>query len=347
MEKIIQILTNTNCNLNCTYCYEQDKICEINDINDIKTFLNIQLCNLNNENIIIDLIGGETFLYPKLINEIIHYTNQININNKIIFKITTNGTLIHKDKEIQNIFLNNENLKVDLSIDGLKEIHDLNRKYLNGKGSYDDIIKSIEWLKENKQFHKVSAKATFNHKTIHQYTNSIIHLINLGFKNINPNLVAEEKWDLEKDVYIIFRQLINIIDYINYNKITDVNLFQISDKIDYEKLNFNNKTKSWCGSCRNIICLGFNNILYGCNRFCTNTNINLGYIKDDNIIIENIELIKEVQNEYNLYPEECKKCDILNFCPNCIVLSYEYKNYLNNKNMCGWTYALMLSKFYV
>jgi uncharacterized protein len=64
-----------------------------------------------------------------------------------ILNLITNGTLI--DKHIDTI--KKHNYRLQISLDGPKELHDKNRIYRGSdKGSFDDIIKNIQLCKENK-----------------------------------------------------------------------------------------------------------------------------------------------------------------------------------------------------
>ena len=76
--------------------------------------------------------------------------------------------------------------KIYVSLDGPENIHDMNRIYHDGTGSYNDVIAGIEKLKKNGIDIIPSAVIT----PIYTDLNSIVeHFINLGFKTMTFNLV--------------------------------------------------------------------------------------------------------------------------------------------------------------
>jgi len=89
--------------------------------------------------------GGEPFLNFELIKTLVPYIKKKMRGKQFIFNITTNGTLLNE--EIIT-FLATHNVSLMVSLDGPKEVHDLNRCYGSGKGSYDQVMKNIELAKE-------------------------------------------------------------------------------------------------------------------------------------------------------------------------------------------------------
>ncbi|CAM1358679.1 Radical SAM additional 4Fe4S-binding SPASM domain [Tenacibaculum sediminilitoris] len=60
--------------------------------------------------------------------------------------IQTNGTLINQD---WCDFFKKYQFTIGISLDGVEESHNLNRKYSNNKGSYTDVVNSIRLLQKN------------------------------------------------------------------------------------------------------------------------------------------------------------------------------------------------------
>lgn len=93
----------------------------------------------------ITFYGGEPLLNFKLIKEIINYLKSIGEDNSFIYSITTNGTLL--TNEIIDFLVTND-FVISVSLDGPEEIHDNNRKYIDGRGSFSTVIKNILQLRE-------------------------------------------------------------------------------------------------------------------------------------------------------------------------------------------------------
>ena len=68
-----------------------------------------------------------------------------------------------------------------LSIDGPKDVHDFNRKYSNGNGSYDDVVKNIPIFKANGINLKASAVLTDYYP---EPLKIVQHLLSLGFSEV-------------------------------------------------------------------------------------------------------------------------------------------------------------------
>jgi len=144
------------CPLRCKYCYVKKENKDMNrEILDKSIDFGLRKAiEINADYFHLSLTGGEPFLKPKLIyrsiNELEKKLKKINLRFQPT--ITTNGTLFNKKILL---FLKKKKLSLlDISIDGYKQIHDKNRKYSNGKGSYflveknsKKILKIIPWAR--------------------------------------------------------------------------------------------------------------------------------------------------------------------------------------------------------
>ena len=363
----IQILTNLDCNLRCTYCYE-NKNRGANDCKSMMDFIYARyyenffdlLTNGDeiNRDVVIDFIGGETLMYPETLEKLCKYAYYCHASlfaNKgsLTFSISTNGTLIER-QDVQDFLLKWKNhISLGFSIDGTKEIHNDCRIDTQGKGSYDRAVAGYNWAKNNLCPHRIGVKATYCHKTIDRYAEGVINLIKLGFTNIAANVIFEETWTKEEAPKIA-EQFNAVTDYIFDNNLEEkVHLFQINHEdldMRHYKAETCPKDQNHCGTCTHMMCLGFDNKLYGCNRFCTMTNpIPIGELKDGKIKITNRSFIDEVSKKYELWPQECKECPYETQCASCSAIPYETDNvreYINSKTQCGFTHAIVAARLY-
>ena len=275
-QNIVTICLTENCNLSCKYCYMTGK--NMSKKIEFETAAKAIDCILkskhiyNKEAVIWDFIGGEPFLEIELLDNISDYIKEKMKESlhpwakNYKFRIVTNGILYGSKKVQEYIRKHHENLVVEISIDGNKRKHNMQRVYSNGKGSYDDVIKNIPlWLS---QFKNTYTKATFAHDDLPYIKDSIIHLWNLGIKSISANIVFEDVW--AKDDPIIFEnQLRFLADYIfeqelwkkeGYNlKFFDPTIgFPLSDK-------FGNMT--YCGAGLDIVAIACDGRFFPCIRF--------------------------------------------------------------------------------
>ena len=357
----IQILTNLDCNLRCTYCYE-NKDRGANRYESMQDFITARYREHKpqdtDRDVVIDFIGGETLMYPLMLDRLCtftHYLHYTILGNKgnLTFNISTNGTLIERQAVRRFLLKWANHLSLGFSIDGTKEIHDDCRIDTQGKGSYDRAVAGYEWAKKNLCSHRIGVKATYCHKTIDRYAEGVINLIKLGFTNIAANVIFEETWTKEEAPKIA-EQLNAVTDYLFENGLEEkVHLFQINhEELDmrHYKAESGSKDQNHCGTCTHMMCLGFDNKLYGCNRFCTMKNpIPIGDLTDRNIKINNQQFIKEVSEQYLLWPQDCKECPYETQCASCSAIPYETENvreYINSKSQCGFTHAVIAARLY-
>lgn len=355
----IQIQTNLNCNLACTYCYE----CKgrgANDAQTIKQFVcarykQSKVADTNRE-VTLDFIGGESLLYPKLLDEICEYTAKLhkdmNCSGPLTFGISTNGTLIAEDKEVQE-FLLKWRPYIGFSIDGTKDIHNDCRIDRDGNPTYDRAVAGWKWANEHLCPQRMGVKATYCHKTIGRWAQGVINLIELGFTDIAANTVFEEQWTLE-EATTVARQMCSVVDYLFQHQLEDtVNIFQINQKnldMCHYVAKSGPKEQNHCGTCTHMLCLGFDGLLYGCNRFCTMPNpIPIGHMDGDKIVIDREDFCAEVARQYELWPDECKKCPYGSQCPSCSAIPYEQDGpeaFFARKPQCGFTHAMVAARLY-
>lgn len=127
-----------------------------------------------------------------LIKQVVGYAKEkaISLNKTLSFCVTTNGTLLTKDI---CRFLDHHNFTVIISLDGNETIHNTNRKYQNGQGSYNKMLQGLNNLKnEFRSLNKVIIRGTFVRNSW-RFTDSFKHLAGLGFKNISLEPAAGHK----------------------------------------------------------------------------------------------------------------------------------------------------------
>lgn len=182
------IWVTEKCNLRCTYCYEVEKRCI--DMNDdvMKMTVSFILENMEQEKAnMINFHGGEPLLAADSIRNIISECNRI---GRFSYSLTTNGTLVN-DSIIDELKKNH--VYVSLSIDGTKEIHDLNRKKYDGSGTYDVAIKSLKALQ--KKNIDVRVRMTITPVTVSSLYDSVISIAEMGAGTIVAMIdLYDDRW---------------------------------------------------------------------------------------------------------------------------------------------------------
>lgn len=143
------------CNLRCKYCcysgiYDRRRThqdVELSDDNLYKCVEFIgQTMDVSSPYITICFYGGEALLSKQKIERIISILRQNYSNTNFVFSISSNGLLL-TESNIKWI-CETPNLKVVITIDGDKAMHDKNRVTASNRGSFDIIIRNLTKFKE-------------------------------------------------------------------------------------------------------------------------------------------------------------------------------------------------------
>ena len=177
IRQLILHVTN-HCNLRCRYCYffsqTYDYAPDLKKINMQEKVaykaIDIYLASLNkqleknpNEKGAITFYGGEPLLNFELIKKCVKYVKERQSN--VSFHLTSNGTVINK--EILDFLIDN-NFYLSISLDGPKDMHDKNRVYSDGQGSYQTVYENLAFIKQyNLKYFmtNMQALAVFDWKT--------------------------------------------------------------------------------------------------------------------------------------------------------------------------------------
>lgn len=152
MQSITLELTE-KCNLRCKYCiYGKDYSDYRNfgtkemSIEVAKKAVDFLIEHHGDEEFHVGFYGGEPLLCFDKIKEIVSYVKEKYHGDKIYFSMTSNMTLM--TKEMAEYFANVGNFTIMCSIDGPEFIHNENRVYVNGKGTFNDAIRGVKYVAE-------------------------------------------------------------------------------------------------------------------------------------------------------------------------------------------------------
>ena len=144
----LKLHVTEKCNLRCSYCYLSEVKHSVNYRNMSKSsiekaFRFVLKAYPAIKKIRINLFGGEPLLFDN-INFVIKKAEEVFAEQERYIVFVTNGTYLPED-----VFevLQKQNVYFSLSLDGDKQTHDLLRKDVLGKGSYDLIEKNIPRFK--------------------------------------------------------------------------------------------------------------------------------------------------------------------------------------------------------
>lgn len=188
--KDITINVTNSCNLNCAYCFEHNKNGLKMSTNMVEKIIDKSYENyvLNNETkfpFVVNFFGGEPFLAFDVMEHAMKYANNKKYN--ISFGVTTNLTML-TDHMID--IIEEYELGLLVSVDGIKKIHDRNRC-----NSYDIVISNLKKLIDRGLKHLIEIRMTVMPADLKDLLSGIQELYNLGLDNIAPVPVTDTKWE--------------------------------------------------------------------------------------------------------------------------------------------------------
>jgi len=143
------------CNLECKYCFYEDEAQSRNcknmglmKENTVDSLLNKAFAEIERDGMVsFAFQGGEPTLagLDYFRNFVLKAKSGCPKNVKISFSIQTNGILINEEWAK---FFKDENFLVGISIDGYKDLHNINRQYHTGEGTWNKVIKSLLLLQK-------------------------------------------------------------------------------------------------------------------------------------------------------------------------------------------------------
>lgn len=333
--KSITFIVTKDCQLACKYCYlvgknETERMTWETAKAAIDYILDHEEDrNFKQESVVFDFIGGEPFLEIDLIDKICDYIKSEMFRrnhhwfNSYRFSFSTNGINYDSEKVQKFIEKNRTHLSIGITIDGTKRKHDLNRVYKGSeKGSYDDVVRNIPlWTK---QFPEAGTKVTISSADLPYICESVLHLYDLGIKQVNINCVFEDVWK-EGDDQLFEEQLTELADKIIDGGKYEENACSFFSENMGKPLDCKLQNNNWCGAGRMLAVDAAGNF-YPCTRFAQYS------LRDKEAWI--IGNTKDGIDENKLRPfltldrctqstEECKDCEVAEGCAWCQGENYD------------------------
>ena len=321
-----------SCNLACKYCFVQQKP-HFMTIDLAKQTIDWLVNNLKNKNSLLvdkkldkadlNFFGGEPMLlYDDIIVPLVLYTEE-KYPNLVHFGITTNGTLLNKERID---FLKEHNFSILLSIDGDKETQNFNRPQRNGEGSFDLVEKNIDYLLQN--FPTTTFRATIYQPTVKYLYENYLYAISKGFRNIFLCPNAREDWteehieELKLELNKIYLHRIacylNDIEPIGFTLIDKA----FCDILEHDLQIYNNEFNNLSPNRRVIRCgigtgsasVAYDGKIFGCQEQDSRDTNDYFYIGN---IFDGIDVNRHnrILSDYN--KAEKLVCENQNLCENC------------------------------
>lgn len=332
----VRINVSNMCNFKCSYCFaNQGNYSKEDKLMDTETAKKI--CNYIKSNFKyvtdIGFFGGEPFLNYKAIKTI---CEEMPAGTR--FNIITNMSILNED--IIHL-IKKYNISVTASIDGTKEINDLNRITKNDNPTYDLVSKNIKQLLDNniKLSMIESTYTSFAHKKyskieIAKFLSKEFHAKHILISDVDTK---DPEFKLPYDsVYNkdnLTMSLESIFSNIASNKI-------ILTCIEAKALIFfvtKDNTDHFCTPGITTLIFDENGDIWPCQSFISKEKFKMGNISDNLDENTNFDLVQKKLFDFRKSKQkECKNCVAKYWCQACLprILSEDNDSIDIKKEMC-------------
>lgn len=341
------------CNLRCGYCvyggnyarrtHSNLRMSEATALKAIDFFIEH---SGNSPALHLAFYGGEPLIEFPLIKACVNYIRQKAPSKRLTFGMTTNATLF--DVEILEFCIENE-FSLTFSIDGPEQIHDINRRYINGDGSFDDVIRVLTLIDSHPQKDKLSLSISavsnpeYGYAEYNKFFNEhpIMKDKFIIFSTISSIGAKEEK--IASQEYILeqeYSKALYFLHKLGKMPAADVSTLGSAMFRRLEDLHRNlragheiGRTNQHAGPCipgRQRLFVSVHGDFVPCEKVNEDSpamiigNLESGF---------NYDSIKKVLNIGELTEKECKKCWAFRFCNNCVIYADDGDGELSRKSL--------------
>lgn len=338
-----------DCNLRCKYCFAAT-----GDFHGARMLMPLSVGKRaleflmersgSRKHLEVDLFGGEPLMNWPVCVGIVEYGRELEkkYGKKINFTITTNCVALTDDM-IE--FINREMHNVVISLDGRKEVHNALRPTVNGKGSFDVILRNAKKLVAGRGDKEYYIRGTFTRNNL-DFLEDVKAIVGYGFNqlSIEPVVLPEESpYSLKKEhLPRIYQEYDALADfYIESRKRHETwfNFFHFMfDPVGGPCLR---KRINGCGAGTEYVAVTPDGDLYPCHQFVGMPEWKLGTLDDG-------RLREDLQAQFlgcNVCTKEtCKNCWAKYYCSGgCMANAFLYGGALDHPHDISC--ALMRKRF--
>lgn len=341
----IFVVTNA-CNQSCVYCQAQKGGCVANGMMSKEIAKKAVDLALQSPSKVLnfEFQGGEPLMNFEVIKYIVEYSKNVCSSKRINYSLVSNLTLL-TEEVIE--FIRQNNISLSTSIDGDETIHNINRPYRNEDGTYKDVIKKVEYIKESGMH--IGALETTTKFSLDNYKKIIDTYVSFGFDTISlraltPLGCANKAWnDIGYSAEEFNEFYKNSFDYIMELNRNGYSLAEAQASIMLNKIftgisqNYM-ELRSPCGAAIGQMAYYYDGNVYTCDEGrmlaeMGNDAFKLGNIySDDYDSIMNSKVCKTVCSASVLESlPTCCDCVYQPYCGACPVVTYALNNDLYEK----------------
>lgn len=260
-----------------------------------------------------DFFGGEPLMNWHVVQQTVAYVRQQEKKHNKIFKLslTTNGFLLDKEKVK---YLTDNHIALILSLDGRKEMHDRMRPGVHGEGTYDRILKNLQYCVAHRDGEEYYVRGTYTRYNM-DFTKDVLDMVDKGFPALSMEPVVG---DPSEDYAIQEEDLPRV--KAEYDTLAKAFIQREEAKNPFFYFHFNMslwrgpclpKRLRGCGAGHEYLAVVPNGDIYPCHQFVGREEYVVGNVYEG---LKNMKMMREFRENHVLTKPECVKCWAKFFC---------------------------------
>ena len=307
-----------DCNLRCQYCfagqggYGQWRMLMSFDVaRRAVDFLSAH--SGPREHCELDFFGGEPLMNWHVVQQTIDYVHKQEKKHgkKIKMSLTTNGLLLDKEKVK---YLTDNHISLILSLDGRKEMHDRMRPGVHGEGTYDEIVKNLQYCVANRKGEEYYVRGTFTRYNM-DFTTDVIDMIDKGFPAVSMEpVVGEDTADYsikEEDLPRVKAEYDRLAKLFIAREEEGRPFFFFHFNMDLWKGPCLPKRLRGCGAGHEYLAVVPNGDIYPCPQFVGREGYVIGNVYEG---LKNFKMMRDFRMNHVFSKPECVDCWAKFFC---------------------------------
>lgn len=192
--RLLRLAVTTACGQGCRYCFIRRRG-EVLSYPSAAWAIDL-LLRSPGENKILMLYGGEPLLAYDLLRKIVSLARAKarKFKKKLVVSVGTNGLLLDRSRLA---FFRKNRVRLALSMDGPREVHDASRPGADGEGTYDKVLSKLPLVFGELGKRDVCCLCAVTPASAPKLSGNLEHLFGLGFENVNvePVVSPSYRWD--------------------------------------------------------------------------------------------------------------------------------------------------------
>lgn len=260
-----------------------------------------------------DFFGGEPLMNWHVVQQTVAYVReQEKKHNKIIkLSLTTNGMLLDEEKVK---YLTDNHIALILSLDGRKENHDRMRPGVHGEGTYDLVLKNLQYCVAHRDGEEYYVRGTYTKYNL-DFTQDVLDMVDKGFPAVSMEPVVG---DLTEPYAIQEEDLPRVKEEYETLAKTFLAREEAGRPFFYFHFNMNlwqgpclPKRLRGCGAGHEYLAVVPNGDIYPCHQFVGRDGYVIGNVYEG---LKNMKMMREFRENHVLNKPECVGCWAKFFC---------------------------------